>query len=187
MADGETYIYVLRDPDSGLVRYVGKTRDPAARLDQHRGCSDKTKCHRTRWLARLRREGKAPTMEVVEVVPHGGDWSGAERDWIDRGLALGWPLTNTYKTAEHTAPSLFGEPGGKLGLIETVEGARVALWNARAAVDNWMRLLRRDRPTMTSREAVQLFGVTAVVCYEPWRAKQLFRAAQHGRVSGLLR
>ena len=88
-----TSIYVLRDPRNGNVRYVGKSVAPGTRFVSH--LNDPTGCLKALWIEELAEEGVQPVMQVVEVVPDGGNWKRAERRWIKRLLDRGVDLTNS--------------------------------------------------------------------------------------------
>jgi hypothetical protein len=89
------HIYVLRDPDSLAVRYVGvTTQRPETRLGSHI-CDAKIRptSHVRRWIAQLLARGQSPVMEVIETVPPGA-WCSAERRWIAHYRKVGARLTN---------------------------------------------------------------------------------------------
>lgn len=89
------FIYVLTDPDTGLVRYVGKADNPSERLRKHMLPSALAiVCHRTNWLKSLIAEGKKPIMQVVEQTSH-EHWKARECWWIAYYRGLGAALVNT--------------------------------------------------------------------------------------------
>jgi len=71
-----TLIYGLKDPNTGLIRYVGKTQQPATRKCQHR--ADTTHTHRGRWIRSI--GGKFEMIELEWVV--GFDWVEREKYWV---------------------------------------------------------------------------------------------------------
>lgn len=95
------YIYALCEPDTNVIRYIGKSTNPRRRLLNH--MNDNGKCHRTNWLQSLKRRGKVPGLMIIErieifkeddgSVPQ-WDWQWSERYWIALGRHLGWPLVN---------------------------------------------------------------------------------------------
>lgn len=87
-----TYIYALTEPDTGEIRYIGKSIRPLGRLADH--CNDPSKTHRTNWIQSLLSNGKRPGMVVLEEVADGDRWQDVERAWIARGRSAGWRLTN---------------------------------------------------------------------------------------------
>jgi len=86
------YIYGLRCPILNEIRYIGKSIHPKERLQNH--MNDKSKCHRSHWLQKLKASNLKPTIEILEVVGDGFTWQERERYWIAKGRDLGWPLTN---------------------------------------------------------------------------------------------
>lgn len=74
-------VYGICDPDTGVIRYVGKSVDPPMRFRQHirnAFCSD-SRTHLANWIRSLDR---APELTILEYDP--SDANSAERAWIDR-------------------------------------------------------------------------------------------------------
>lgn len=93
--ENKTYIYALTDPETGYVKYVGKTDRPAKRLKNHLNPSALAiKCRRTSWLRGLMNKGLMPGMLILEVVPVEA-WRDRECYWIAFYRALGAGLVNT--------------------------------------------------------------------------------------------
>lgn len=89
------WIYLLRDPRDGEVRYIGRTLDPRARLVAHissarNGC----RYHSARWIAQLLRGGFEPSMELLLELPEDESWQEHERRLIAEYRARGARLTN---------------------------------------------------------------------------------------------
>ena len=86
-----TKIYVLCDPDTGEIRYVGKTTMLLCqRLAGHMQCNPKT--HSGRWIKTLSNCGKRPTIRLLEDALD--DWPERERHWIQHYQLAGARLTN---------------------------------------------------------------------------------------------
>ena len=83
----EAYIYGLKDPRTGLTRYVGKSVDPKARLKDHLRARSNTHC--ARWIRTLRAIGLKPEIIILEGPCK--DWEEAESRWI---RLYGSQLTN---------------------------------------------------------------------------------------------
>ena len=69
MALGSVFVYGLRDPRDGSIRYVGRTRYPKQRLNSHCGASEyfiKRRSAKSKWVRRLRRRGLKPEMVILE-------------------------------------------------------------------------------------------------------------------------
>lgn len=91
----QNFIYVLKCPSSGEIRYVGKTDNPKRRLNRHirdsaRGSSD----YRSRWIRTLLASGSKPIMEIVRTLEPHEDWQEAEIAEIKIHRERGCRLTN---------------------------------------------------------------------------------------------
>ena len=92
------FIYVLIDPRTEEIRYVGWTSTTLKRRLQAHLCS-RSGVHRTRWIQSLLREGLRPCIRAVQQVPL-GSWGDAERYWIAYFKKIGCPLTNGTEGGE---------------------------------------------------------------------------------------
>lgn len=77
-----TFLYLLRDPDTGAVRYAGKANDPHARLLTHLRDARRRNAPLHCWIKSLGVQGKRPGMEVLGAVPI-ARWEDAERALIE--------------------------------------------------------------------------------------------------------
>jgi group I intron endonuclease len=103
---GQTNIYTLTDPETGLIRYVGKADNINIRLNEHIRKSNVGKTHKNNWIKQLLDKKLKPIIEVVDVVPY-DQWGYWEEYWINQFKTWGFKLTNTAK----------GGIGGNLGNI----------------------------------------------------------------------
>lgn len=88
-----TYIYVLKCPLSGEVRYVGKTVMPLkTRLSQH--LRDKSNSHKALWIRSLIEQELQPVIEAIETVLSDSNWVERECYWIKYYRTLNANLTN---------------------------------------------------------------------------------------------
>lgn len=101
--NGQTTIYALADPNSGEVRYIGKTVRPVnRRLTGHICDAARGRNHRCNWIRSL---GQPPSLRVLMVVPN--DMSAAAEVYaIALYRLLGYRLTNESDGGE-------GAPGAK--------------------------------------------------------------------------
>lgn len=91
-----TNIYILIDPITNLVRYVGKANNISQRYKAHLNRARNHQIHKKRWIASLRSKGLKPIIEVIDVVPI-DEWVFWESYWIGQFKAWGFNLINyTY-------------------------------------------------------------------------------------------
>lgn len=122
------FIYVLREPDTGEIRYIGQTkRLPSNRLGEHvsRARKKSERCHRISWIQSLIARGLKPVLEILDKVPEDLGVS-AEMGYIYfyRGqgcnLVNGTPggdggpgMTGKHLTPEHLAKLVAANTGRK--------------------------------------------------------------------------
>lgn len=96
------YIYGLRCPLAGVIRYVGKSQDPSKRLRGHlTGANTHAYRHHTsRWLRKLIRLGLAPELLILHEVKPEEKWQDVERQFIAEAKRRGWDLTNSTAGGE---------------------------------------------------------------------------------------
>lgn len=86
------YIYVLKNPVTDDIRYVGKTTNPNTRLYNHIKMVNRGKTYCKSWIKSLLKQGLKPQMEIVEF--NCLDSSTRERYWINHFTKLGYNLCN---------------------------------------------------------------------------------------------
>ena len=97
-----TLIYVLKDPETMQVRYVGKTVNSLiARLGQHIYDSKKSKNHRAYWIKKIIDSGKMPIIEQIDSCTW-KDSVGMETYYIQKYKNLGCNLVNETDGGEGT-------------------------------------------------------------------------------------
>lgn len=98
----EARIYILIDPLSQEIRYVGWTVRPLEkRLAAHLREANQAKHHRACWIASLARSGQRPVIREIMRVPQ-DQWADAERYWIAYFREQGCPLVNGTDGGEGT-------------------------------------------------------------------------------------
>lgn len=90
--DKPVHIYMLVDPETDEIRYVGKSIRPAQRLLNH--MNERSNTHRSHWLQTLRQKGLRPRMVILETIEGRWPWQDAERFWIAHLRSLGARLVN---------------------------------------------------------------------------------------------
>ena len=88
-----TNIYVLIDPRTDKVRYVGKANNVPQRYKAHLNRARKHQIHKANWIKQLRILGLKPIVEVIDVVPI-NEWTYWETYWIAQMKAWGFDLLN---------------------------------------------------------------------------------------------
>ena len=87
------WVYILIDPRSHEIRYVGITISIKKRLEGHLRPHPKDQSYRARWVRKLLRLGMKPRMRVLQELPK-RSLGKAERYWIAHFKSLGCPLVN---------------------------------------------------------------------------------------------
>lgn len=88
-----TNIYVLIDPRTNEVRYVGKANRVDERYKAHLNRARKHQIHKKNWIEALRKDGLKPIIKVIDVVPI-DEWRYWERFWISQMRQWGFNLVN---------------------------------------------------------------------------------------------
>lgn len=99
------YIYGLKCPIAGVIRYVGKSIQPELRAAQHvRDCM-RLHHHTARWVRTLRAVG----LEPESCVTDDENWRDIERAFIAGAEERGWKLTNSTEGGEGFASLPIGD------------------------------------------------------------------------------
>lgn len=114
----QNFIYVLKCPSTGEIRYVGKTESPTRRLSRHmRDSANGASHHCGRWIRKLLSAGLKPVMEIVRVLEASQNWQEAEIQEIRRHKEQGCRLTNCTDGGEGatlTDPDLVARRNSKV-------------------------------------------------------------------------
>src|SRR3990167_3871486 len=87
-------IYVLKDPRTNAVRYVGVTTSVSARLKRHCMIKPSERTYRANWIRSLIGAGFRPLLETVEVCGLDEAYD-REQHWIKVYRDQGAQLTNS--------------------------------------------------------------------------------------------
>ena len=89
----KTLIYLLADPRTSEIRYVGKTtQELSVRITGH--MRDNSNSHKVHWLKQLKELGLRPIGVVISEIEGEWPWQAEECYWIARLKAMGARLTN---------------------------------------------------------------------------------------------
>ena len=94
------YIYHLCCPDTGEIRYIGKSNNPQHRFSRHIQASKNPKNYAQRWIATLIRAGTKPVLKIAAELSPEENWQEVEKQAIAKGFADGLRLTNTSAGGE---------------------------------------------------------------------------------------
>jgi hypothetical protein len=103
-AKPEFALYLLGDPRTGKIRYVGRSKNPATRLSQHHSEHSTTPINR--WARRLKSKGLRAVMVVLE-------WAcdiQREFDLIRHYKSLGCQLLNVETQPHNLKDRQVGAP-----------------------------------------------------------------------------
>lgn len=100
------FIYVLKDPLLGDIRYVGKAKNPKVRYLKHLKVREKT--HKSNWIRYLLSKGLKPELEVVDEVPD-SEWPSWEAAYIQFFKESGQPLVNGTNGGEGVSGHVHSE------------------------------------------------------------------------------
>lgn len=114
-----TFIYALCEPETGKIRYIGKSNTPKTRLGTHLSGSSKHRSHLGHWLKLLVSRGEKPILEIIDEVPN-TQWEFWEREYIRVFRALGMDLVNTTEGGE-AGPVMAGDKNPMFGKPRTEE------------------------------------------------------------------
>lgn len=93
MVKKTTFIYLLIDPITNQIRYIGKANNPKDRYKNHiNKCLDKN-THKRNWINKLKKLGYKPELEILEEVSI-SEWKYWESFWIGYYKYLGFKLLN---------------------------------------------------------------------------------------------
>ena len=88
-----TNIYILIDPRTNMVRYVGKANNVSKRYTAHLNRARKHQVHKKNWIENLKKQGLKPIIEIIDIVPI-DEWVFWETYWISQMKTWGFDLIN---------------------------------------------------------------------------------------------
>lgn len=100
---GQYAIYALIDPTDEMVYYVGQTRNPQRRLEQHMAARHH-EGEKGDWLRRLIQKDQQPLMQVLEKVTDEKAALEKEQVWIRHFVEKKMPLVNAQVRPRKNRP-----------------------------------------------------------------------------------
>lgn len=102
------FIYLLKCPTTGAVRYVGKATNPKRRFEFHCAQTQKFKSHLGYWVRSVLHQNRRPVLEVIDEVPE-TEWPAWEVAYIDFFREQGFDLVNGTNGGEGAAGTTHSE------------------------------------------------------------------------------
>ena len=91
-----SYIYCLKDPIDGTIKYIGKSDTPNKRYVDHLRKHTYTVTKKNNWIKKLISIDEKPILEILDIVPF-SEWSFWEKYWIGLFKSWGFNLHNLTK------------------------------------------------------------------------------------------
>lgn len=102
----EMFIYLLIDPITEEVRYIGYTIHPLVRLTGHKSHPDGTHYSpKQEWISSLKKLGMKPRLIVIDKVP-AQEAPGVEKEWIRYYHNTGADLCNSASGPKRNAQKI---------------------------------------------------------------------------------
>ena len=108
----KTYIYILSEPSTNQIRYVGKTKDPKRRFKRHISERFIHDSYKDRWVRKMVENGELPEITVIDTVED-VEWVFWEKFYISYFKFIGCNLTNGTEGGD--------EPPSTKGRKHTIE------------------------------------------------------------------
>lgn len=115
----KTYIYTLSHPETGEIRYVGKTTNLKRRAYQHfnvKICKKLGNKHLGNWLLSILNSNLKPILEIIEECTD--NWVESEQYWIEQFKSWDFNLLNVTKGGEGFGYKHSEESKRKMSLVQ---------------------------------------------------------------------
>lgn len=129
------YIYVLKDPVTLEIKYVGQTNDVDRRYRDHirRSLTENDteyNTYKSRWIRKVTNQGNKPLLEVIDECNTYSESNEKETYWVNYFFESGSNLTNSHSTdvTEHSKETRIKMSSAKKGKkLEDIVGEEKAL------------------------------------------------------------
>jgi hypothetical protein len=148
-----TNIYVLIDPRTNKIRYVGKANNVNQRYAAHLNRARKHQIHKKNWIEQLKHEGLKPIIEVIDIVPI-EDWVFWETYWISQIKTWGFDLINYTSGGDGCTfanqTSFKKGQGGKKVVGYNIECEKIYEFNTASAASEYLKIHKSFIPKCCS-------------------------------------
>lgn len=171
------YIYLLKDPITNKIRYIGKTKNLKTRLSSHISYA-KNKKRKSRkvsdWILKLSKNNLKPIIEVIEI-SNDKNWQKREIYWIKYYRNLNCDLCNLTDGGDGNNNYKYSKE-----LKEVRRKARLGYKTPKYVKDKISKSLRKKIYCITDdiyynsiTEAAEILGVTKSTFHRKLHKKQL--------------
>jgi hypothetical protein len=112
-------IYGLCNPETKVIRYIGKSERVKQRYQNH--LNETYQTHKTNWIKSLKRKGLKPELIILEKITNESIWQEREREWIKTAGEFGFKLVNSTDGGDGVL-NISGE--GKKRMLATWKGRK---------------------------------------------------------------
>jgi group I intron endonuclease len=139
-------VYVLKEPCSEVVRYVGISSNPVKRMSEH--IKEKRPCHRVNWIQSLLSKGLLPNMEIIEEGLCKEDVLIKEKFYIRFFKSIGAILTNTTIGGEAPMADKKHTLETRLKMSEDRKGEKNPFYGKNHSKETWDKIKEKlkNRP-----------------------------------------
>lgn len=143
----KTFIYTLNCPETGMVRYVGKSNNPKQRLSAHLSLKKPSK--KTSWILGLKNKNSLPKLEIIDEVPC-CDWEFWESHYIKLFKSCGANLFNLTSGGtgcrgnDYVKNKISHGNSGKIRSIEVKERTRLLHLGRKRSLKTRIKCSRRQ-------------------------------------------
>ena len=122
-------IYVLIDPNTNKIRYVGMTKLTLKhRLSLH--LVEKSKTYKSNWINKLKKNKQIPVIKQIDSANTLEETEEKEIYWINLFLKNGEKLTNHITTFSNRPYKSFGDKTAKKVIQYDLDGNKIAEYNS---------------------------------------------------------
>lgn len=184
-----TFIYALCDPDTGKIRYIGKSIYPKDRFRRHiKNTKDGYTQYVYNWIRSLLSRNKLPKMELLEEC--GENWAERERWWIQYFRSIpGNKLTNLtdggegiigYIRSEEWRRKMSKVQAGKTISKETRKKISETSKGRQHSKETREKLSKAHSGKTISKEQREQISKTMTGVSQPWNCKKVMQTTTDG-------
>lgn len=160
-------IYTISDPDTGLVRYVGKADCAKKRFVTHMRDARRRKTPVYSWINSLAARGKKPVMAVVMST---WDWQHSEREFIAQCRQDAVPLLNLSVGGDqpYCTPEQCSLNAKRINADRAADPLKMKIWEYKKTINyglrkGWVSGAAKENLRLAAHKRPDLFGLWATI------------------------